>query len=257
MTDVLINPAREVSFGQQLTKSISIQGRNTKMKEPARIFTQKTRPTMTQIALENIREAIEKGWLKPGERVVEARLSKELGMSRFPIREALCYLEKEGLVKTIPFKGVRVAKITPQDIEDLMTVRCVLEELAVKLAIQRMTPEKIGRLQEIMDRMEAAISEEDAEEILNEDLYFHQSICEFAENSRLLDAWLPLASQIRVCLRMEYPLFQAPQEFVYTHLPLLEAIKAGDEETASKEIRDHLCGAANRIIPGHSAKDDS
>ncbi|MCG8637890.1 MAG: GntR family transcriptional regulator [Desulfobacterales bacterium] len=228
------------------------------MKETAKIFSQQNRPTMTQIALENIREAIEKGWLKPGERVVESRLSKELGMSRFPIREALCYLEKEGLVETIPFKGVRVARITPQDIEDLMTVRCALEELAVKRAIRRMTPEKINRLKEIMEQMEGALAEGNKEDILNADLYFHQSICEFAENSRLLNAWLPLASQIRVCLRMEYPLFPTSEEFVNTHVPLLEAVEAGDEKTAVKLVQDHICGATNRIIPGHrQEKDDS
>ena len=225
------------------------------MEKPAKIFFKQNRPTMAQIALENIREAIEKGWLKPGERVVEARLSKELGMSRFPIREALCYLEKEGLVETVPFKGVRVARITPQDIEDLMTVRCALEELAVKRTIQRMTPEKIELLQDIMDQMEGALEEGNKEDILNADLYFHQSICEFAENSRLLNAWLPLASQIRVCLRMEYPLFQTSKDFVHTHVPLLEAVKARDEQQAVKLVKDHICGATNRIIPGYGKGD--
>ena len=226
------------------------------MKKSTKIFSQQNRPTMAQIALENIREAIEKGWLKPGERVVESRLSKELGMSRFPIREALCYLEKEGLVETIPFKGVRVVQITPQDIEDLMTVRCALEELAVKRAIQRMTPEKIEHLQIIMDQMEDAVDGGNKEDILNADLYFHQSICEFAENSRLLNAWLPLASQIRVCLGMEYMLYQTSEEFVNTHVPLLAAIKTKDEKTALKLVQDHICGSTNRIIKKYG-KDDT
>ncbi len=221
------------------------------MKEATKIFSRQNRPTMAQIALENIREAIEKGWLKPGDRVVESRLSKELGMSRFPIREALCYLEKEGLVETIPFKGVRVAQITPQDIEDLMTVRCALEELAVKRAIHRMTPEKVEHLQKIMDQMEDAVDGGNKEDILNADLYFHQSICEFAENSRLLNAWLPLASQIRVCLGMEYMLYQTSEEFVNTHVPLMAALKAKDEKAAVKIVKDHICGSTNRIIAGY------
>ncbi|MBT4262652.1 MAG: GntR family transcriptional regulator, partial [Deltaproteobacteria bacterium] len=112
---------------------------------------------MTQIALENIREAIEKGALKPGMRIIESQLSNEMGMSRFSIREALCYLEKEGLIETIPFKGVTVAHITPRDIEDLMTVRCALEELAIVLAIQQMDSDKIKILESIMGRMENAL----------------------------------------------------------------------------------------------------
>ena len=212
-----------------------------------KIFSKQKRPTMTQLALENIREAIEKGLLKPGSRIIESVLSDELGMSRFPIREALCYLEKEGLVETVPFKGVRVSLITPKDIEDLMNVRCALEELAVRLAIERLDAKKIGVLQSIMDRMEQASGENIEEEILNADLSFHQSICEFAENSRLLNAWMPLASQIRVCLKVEYPLFQTAQEFVSTHIPLLEVIVKRDQQLAIQAIREHICGSQNRI----------
>jgi len=213
-----------------------------------KIFSKQNRPTMTQLALENIREAIEKGLLKPGSRIIESQLSDELGMSRFPIREALCYLEKEGLVETVPFKGVWVSLITPKDIEDLMNVRCALEELAVRLAIKRLDDEKIGVLQSIMDRMEQALGENSEEEILNADLSFHQSICEFSENSRLLNAWKPLASQIRVCLKLEYPLFQTAQEFVSTHIPLLEVIVKRDQQLATQAIREHICGFQNRII---------
>ena len=217
------------------------------MDEPVKIFSKQNRPTMTQIALENIREAIEKGLLQPGSRIIETQLSKELGMSRFPIREALCYLEKEGLVQTVPFKGVRVSLITQKDIEDLMNVRCTLEELAVRLAIERLDAKKIGVLQSIMDQMEQASCENSEEEILNADLSFHQSICEFAENSRLLNAWMPLASQIRVCLKVEYPLFQTAQEFVSTHIPLLEVIVKRDQQLATQAIREHICGSQNRI----------
>ena len=221
------------------------------MDAPDRIFSKQNRPTMTQIALENIREAIEKGDLKPGMRIIESRLSNEMGMSRFSIREALCYLEKEGLIQTIPFKGVTVAHITPKDIEDLMTVRCALEELAIQLAIKNIDSDKIKRLKSIMDRMKNALDTNSEEDILNADLSFHQSICEFSENGRLLNAWMPLASQIRVCLKMEYPMFQTARKFVATHIPLLEVIVVGDKQKAVQLIRDHIYSSLNRIIPAY------
>ncbi len=221
------------------------------MDAPDKIFSKQNRPTMTQIALENIRGAIEKGTLKPGMRIKESQLSNEMGMSRFSIREALCYLEKEGLIQTIPFKGVTVAHITPKDIEDLMTVRCALEELAIQLAIKKMDSEKIKILNFIMDRMENALDGDSEEDILNEDLRFHQSICEFSENGRLLNAWMPLASQIRVCLKLEYPLFQTAKEFVSTHIPLLEVIVAGDQQKAVQLVRDHIYSSLNRIVPAY------
>ena len=219
------------------------------MDAPGKIFSKQNRPTMTQIALENIREAIEKGALKPGMRIKESQLSNEMGMSRFSIREALCYLEKEGLIQTIPFKGVTVAHITPKDIEDLMMVRCALEELAIVLAIKQMDSDKIQILESIMDRMENALESNSEEDILNADLSFHQSICEFSENGRLLNAWMPLASQIRVCLKMEYPMFQTAKEFIATHIPLLEVIVAGNQKKAVQLVQDHIYGSLNRIIP--------
>ena len=219
------------------------------MDAPKRIFSRQNRTTMTQIALENIRKAIEKGSLKPGMRIIESRLSNEMGIGRFSIREALCHLEKEGLIQTIPFKGVTVAHITPKDIEDLMTLRCALEELAIQLAIKKMSPEKINRLSSIMKRMEHALDSNSEEDILNADLSFHQSICEFSENGRLLNAWMPLASQIRVCLKMEYPLFQTAKEFIVTHIPLLEVIAARNQKKAVQLIQDHIYGSLNRIIP--------
>ena len=219
------------------------------MDAKGKIFSKQNRPTMTQIALENIREAIEKGALKPGMRIIESQLSNEMGMIRFSIREALCYLEKEGLIETIPFKGVTVAHITPRDIEDLMTVRCALEELAIVLAIQQMDSDKIKILESIMGRMENALDSNSEEDILNADLSFHQSICEFSENGRLLNAWMPLASQIRVCLKMEYPLFQTAREFIATHIPILEVMKAGDQQKAVQLVREHIYGSLNRIIP--------
>jgi DNA-binding transcriptional regulator YhcF (GntR family) len=77
-------------------------------------------------ALKEIREAIRKGKLKPGDRLVEMQLAEEMHISRFPIREALRYLEKEGLVETKPFKGTYVAKLTERDMEELYSLRSAI-----------------------------------------------------------------------------------------------------------------------------------
>jgi DNA-binding GntR family transcriptional regulator len=87
-------------------------------------------------ALKEIREAIRKGKLKPGDRLVEMQLAEEMHISRFPIREALRYLEKEGLVETKPFKGTYVAKLTERDMEELYSLRSAIEEFAVRILIK-------------------------------------------------------------------------------------------------------------------------
>ena len=81
------------------------------------VFSKQKRATLTDQALRQIREAIRSGKLKPGDRLVEAQLAQEMHISRFPIREALRYLEKEGLVHTEPFKGSYVAQLTEKDME--------------------------------------------------------------------------------------------------------------------------------------------
>ena len=81
-----------------------------------------------------LRERILKGVYKPGERLMEIHLADQLGVSRTPIREAIRMLELEGLVKMVPRKGAQVAKISKEDLQDVLEVRKALDTLSVKLA---------------------------------------------------------------------------------------------------------------------------
>ena len=83
---------------------------------------------------EEIEHAILGGELKSGENLTESRLSKELGVSRTPVREALRQLELEGLVRTVPNKGAVVVGVTEKDIEDIYVIRTRIEDLAVRWA---------------------------------------------------------------------------------------------------------------------------
>ncbi len=93
-----------------------------------------------------LRQAILRGELKPGERLMEIQLANKLGVSRNPIREAIRKLELEGLVLMIPRKGAEVAEITEKNLRDVLEVRCALEELAVQLACDRMDEEGVREL---------------------------------------------------------------------------------------------------------------
>ena len=120
------------------------------------VFTSQKRATLTNRALKEIRDAIRNGKLKPGERLVEMQLAEEMQISRFPIREALRYLEKEGLVETKPFKGTHVARFTEQDMEELYSLRSSLEELAVRILIENLDEKKIKKLETIVQSMQKA-----------------------------------------------------------------------------------------------------
>ena len=112
---------------------------------------------LRDVVFNTLREAILKGDLKPGERLMELQLAAKLGVSRTPIREAIRKLELEGLVLMIPRKGAEVAKISEKSLRDVLEVRRSLEELAIELACQRMTDEEIDQLEQRQNAFKNAI----------------------------------------------------------------------------------------------------
>ena len=101
---------------------------------------------LRDVVFNTLRQAILRGELKPGERLMEIQLANKLGVSRTPIREAIRKLELEGLVLMIPRKGAEVAEITEKNMRDVLEVRKALEELAVQLACEKITAEEIDEM---------------------------------------------------------------------------------------------------------------
>ena len=106
---------------------------------------------LRDVVFQNLRQAILKGELEPGERLMEIHLAKRLGVSRTPIREAIRKLELEGLVDMVPRRGAVVASITRMDMRDLLEVRRTLEMLAVEVACERISQ---GELEKLISRLE-------------------------------------------------------------------------------------------------------
>lgn len=129
--------------------------------------------------------AILRGDLKPGERLMEMHLANKLGVSRTPIREAIRMLEQEGLAVTIPRKGAQVAKMTEKDLQDVLEIRDALDELAVSMACQRMTLELLLELKESMKDFEIATRSGDVRKIVEADEAFHNVIYRMADNPKL------------------------------------------------------------------------
>ena len=111
---------------------------------------------LRDVVFNTLRQAILKGELAPGERLMEIQLAEKLGVSRTPIREAIRKLELEGLVLMIPRKGAEVAKISEKSLRDVLEVRRSLEELAIELACERMEAEDLGSARRISAGRSAA-----------------------------------------------------------------------------------------------------
>lgn len=133
---------------------------------------------LRDVVFNTLREAILKGDLKPGERLMELQLASKLGVSRTPIREAIRMLEQEGLAVTVPRKGAEVAKMTLKDMEDVLEIRDTLDELAARVACSRISEEQLERLKQIKKQFEDSLQTKDVKKIAQADVKFHDVIYE-------------------------------------------------------------------------------
>ena len=204
------------------------------------VFKKEERSTLVERVANQIREAIKLAKLKPGDRIIEGDLANDMGISRFPVREAIRYLEKEGLVTTTPFKGAHVTELTAKDLEEIYSLRTVLEELAIRTLIKNLDSKKVKRLESvIMSMKQVAKNTESIEKVINVDLSFHRTICELSGSRRLLESWLNLSRQLRAFIGLDGQLWgdDTPGKTLETHYSVFEAIKKGNSDLAASQMK--------------------
>ena len=188
-----------------------------------------------------LRERILKGALKPGERLMEIHLADQLGVSRTPIREAIRMLELEGLVKMVPRKGAQVAKISREDLQDVLEVRKALDTLAVKLACERITEDEITKLKMAEEEFERVLKVGDTTQIAEADVAFHDVIQVASKNKRLKSMISNLAERI-YRYRFEYIKQQSDggKTLVMEHREIIRCIEEREVDEAIKAIELHI-----------------
>ena len=179
-----------------------------------------------------IREGILSNQFSPEDALVERELAAEIGVSRTAIREALIKLEAQGLVTSVPHKGWFVARLSPEDIWEICTLRSLLEGFATRLVTEKATEESLAELDRLVDEMRTAAARGDRRTLSERDFAFHERLCELSGHSRLLALWYTQAWQFRhymAVLDFEYPESEAVAE---THVPILQAIRSRDPDLA-------------------------
>jgi DNA-binding GntR family transcriptional regulator len=158
--------------------------------------------------VEIIRQAITSGDLSPGDRVVELRLAKQLGVGNTAVREALFELERAGLVTRIPNKGSFITKTTLEDAQQIFRVRKELEALAVELAVEHMSAPYLDMLQGHVDAMKTAAEAGDFERFYQDDLEFHRILWQLSQNRYLASSLetlvVPLFAFFLIRTRLDY-----------------------------------------------------
>jgi len=195
---------------------------------------------LRDVVFKTLRQAILRGELEPGERLMEIQLAERLGVSRTPIREAIRKLELEGLVLMIPRKGAEVAKISESNLRDVLEVRRSLEELAIDLACQRMTEEELEELKVTQQKFALAIRNGDAMQIAETDERYHEIIYDSTKNARLVQILNNLREQM-YRYRLEYIKDEDKRQVLLVeHERILKAISLRHVQEAKQAIREHI-----------------
>ena len=146
-------------------------------------------------------QRIASGELKPGERLVETRIAQELGTSQAPVREALRDLQLLRLVESEPFRGSRVRVFGQEELIDVYPVRAALEELAARLAAEKLGGD-VASLEVELEAMKDAVRRGDTQALVEHDVAFHRLIVEAAGNSVLKQCWQSLGVESRITISL-------------------------------------------------------
>lgn len=203
---------------------------------------------LRDVVFQTLRKAILKGELKPGERLMEVQLANRLGVSRTPIREAIRKLELEGLVTMIPRKGAEVAEITEKNLRDVLEVRRALEELAVKIACDKITEEGLQRLEVASKKFQDVMYCDDLTLIAETDVEFHEIIYEATGNKRLIQILNNLREQM-YRYRVEYLKdYNRHGILADEHEEIVDALCGREKERACRAIVSHIDNQELSII---------
>ena len=180
--------------------------------------------------VEKVRAAIISGQLRPGDHVVEAYLTKQLGVSRTPVREALILLEREGLLVSLPHKGTFVRRYSAADVNAIFSIRTNLENFAAELTLARLTKQDLLQLEQVLEEHRRAIDEGDTEALRGLDMAFHDLLMEKSSHPFVIRYWSEIAAQLAALLHHRAEAFPEYDEsqVLKDHGAIIEAYAARD-----------------------------
>ncbi len=201
------------------------------------------RPIVRRVLREEIKEylidAILRGQLRPGDRIIETRIAQDLGVSQAPVREALRDLELLGFVTSEPFRGTRVRAFTHEELVQIYPIRAAIEGVAARAAAARITTEQLLALEEQIDRMREASELGDEATAIEADIAFHRIIVEASGNRLLEQFWTSLSLATTTFLTFSIHR-RAIEGLAARHEPILEALRARDPDRAEAAMRRHI-----------------
>jgi DNA-binding GntR family transcriptional regulator len=195
-----------------------------------------------------IREAIAEGRLRPGRRLTEQGIARELGISRTPVRDAFRLLESEGVLESEPNKGVTIRTYEAADLEDMYALRGLLEGYAARRAAERIGHEALDRLWASCDGFESLDPERERDELVRENRRFHGTILDAASDERLS----AMARQV-IDLPLVYTIYASysvddRQRAGAHHRTITAALADRDPVRAEAAMKDHVAATRDIVV---------
>ncbi|MDX1413672.1 MAG: GntR family transcriptional regulator [Candidatus Promineifilaceae bacterium] len=196
---------------------------------------------LREVAYDRIKDAIRHANIPPGEPLSENRISKVLGISRTPVREALQMLSQEGLVEIIPGRAVTVAARSFRQILDVLYIRSLLEPELTRLATENITPTQLETLWDSLRKMESAVEKADRAGWSIADTAWHDTLSEACPNELLGELVLQLRNRVHQYASIDHNLkIRQLRNGTAEHRLIVEAIASGDSDAAAQAMKDHL-----------------
>ncbi|MEO7653908.1 MAG: GntR family transcriptional regulator [Bryobacteraceae bacterium] len=196
-------------------------------------------PTLKTKGVEILSEAIFSGKIKPGERLNESQLSRELMISRAPIREALQQLEEQGLVVNKARRGMFVVHLEPEDVQKINSVRLILESECLRLVRARLSPAAEAKLLQLLEKVERSESASPNVRV-RLDFEFHKTIWGATENEYLERALIALSGPLFAHSVLRIMKSDKIRHIIYSHRPLLAFIQGKAKPPAETIMAEHL-----------------
>jgi len=194
------------------------------------------------------------GRLKPGEWLRQERLAQELGVSHMPVREALKQLASQGLVEYVPYRGVRVVRLSAEDVEDLYECRAFMEGLAAAHAARHITAEQLEEMEGLHRRMNEIVGSVGIKEYRELNRRFHEIVIGASRRSYLLRTLVQLWSAFPSMLwsNIAATAFgsspQREEADTVEHEAIIAALRSRDSEAARKITRQHIEAARDALL---------
>jgi DNA-binding GntR family transcriptional regulator len=202
--------------------------------------------------------AIVEGQYKSGQRLVESELQRKFGISRSPIREALLILEKNNLLVNIPRKGRVVRSINAKDIEENFIVRASLESLAARLAVPRLTPEHIKKMESALWEMARGAKAGDYQVYFQFNCEFHDTFISASHNDTLIKVLENLRYQITWFRYSQSSANQGFYEYLIpVHRRILKSFVSKEADRAEKFVKEHILDTLDGMLRLFSQKSEA